>query len=67
MDTPEPVTAEAGEPVAPKTMTGVVAIRTYFFEGMSATDVMAEYKKLSPADRIELAEGAAKELGVTLA
>lgn len=45
----------------------VVAIRKYFFNPEeSATDIIKEIKELTPEDRAELAEGAAKELGLTL-
>jgi hypothetical protein len=52
----------------PETMTGVQAIRKYFFPAdAKAGEILAEVKKLTPADREELAQGAARELGATLA
>lgn len=46
----------------------VVAIRKYFFpENTPSAQILAEMKKLTPEDKKELAEGAAKILGVVLA
>jgi hypothetical protein len=48
-------------------MTAVMAIKKYFFaENEPVSRVLAEIKNLTPEDRKELAEGAAKQLGVTL-
>ncbi len=41
----------------------VVILRDYF--EMSAKETMAEWKALSEADRLELAQGAAKNMGLT--
>lgn len=50
-----------------QTMTAVQAIRKYFFPAdAKAADVITEIKQLTDADKRELAEGAAKELGVTI-
>lgn len=49
-------------------MTEVAVIRRYFFPAdAKAAEILKEIKALTPEDRRELAEGAAKELGVTLA
>ena len=51
-----------------KSVRPVVAIRRYFFSPTEkATVILAEIKKLTPEDKRELAEGAAKELGLILA
>ena len=51
-----------------KEMTPVQAIKTFF--GMrpheTLVEFMGELKALTPEDKQELAEGAAKELGITL-
>ena len=45
----------------------ITAIRKYFFPADAmAADILAELKKLTPEDKKELAEGAAKELGLVL-
>lgn len=55
------------EPVAVKAMSPVVAIKKYFFEdGTPFVKAAAEIKALSDEDKRELAEGAARELGVSL-
>lgn len=43
------------------------AIKDYFFVGVPAAEVIAEMKKLAPEEKAELAEGAARELGATVA
>ena len=50
-------------------MTKVKAIREYFGlrPGTTSADFMREYKDLSPEERLELAQGAARELGLTAA
>jgi hypothetical protein len=48
-------------------ITAVKAIKDFFFDhGEPASDVIKEIKKLTPDDRRELAEGAAKALGKEL-
>ena len=49
-----------------KVVSRTVAIREYFFPGRPAQEVIAEMKKLTEADKQELSEGAAKELGYEL-
>lgn len=54
--------------VAVVAVSPVVAIRKYFFpENTPSAQILAEMKKLTPEDKKELAEGAAKILGVVLA
>jgi hypothetical protein len=49
------------------TVTPIVAIRNYFFaDGTPVKDVLVQVKALTDEDKAELAEGAAKELGLEL-
>ena len=52
--------------LAPKEMSEAAAIREYFLKDMSASDAIKQIRELTPADKTELAQGAAKQLGAVI-